>query len=111
MVEKIEEQYVEPQAAEAIKILEGKGYKVGLLAGSSGNPAEGKQAVVFDYPQWKQGKPLFDEAVLRQLKSGGFEMYRGAMPAGTVGFEFSTEKGNEQAKWNELAELLPKIKK
>ncbi len=44
MKERAEDNWVEPQAEEAVRILEGKGYRIGLLAGSSGNLAERKQA-------------------------------------------------------------------
>ncbi|MSU55955.1 MAG: hypothetical protein EXS51_01415 [Candidatus Taylorbacteria bacterium] len=113
MVEEIPESYVEPQAQEAVRALEAKGYSVGLLAGSAGNPVDGKQAIIFTHPKWEEGKPTFDETTADRLKSAGFEMYSGAVPVGTIGFEFRVETGDArvlEAKWRELATILPSLK-
>jgi hypothetical protein len=112
-MEGIEENFVEPQAQEAVKVLEGKGYKVGTLAGSSGNPAEGKQAIVFNFPKWEAGTPVFDEATVGRLRSAGFKQYSGAVPVGTIGFEFAVDTKDAKAmqdKWQELADMLPELK-
>ena len=103
--------WVEPQAQEAVQLLEAKGYRLGTLAGLAGNPANGKQAILFEYPSWKPGMPVFDDATAEKLKSAGFKQYSGAHPIGTIGFEFEGGKDDAaiRAKWRKLAEMLPSV--
>lgn|GEM_PF-5300517 len=112
MLDSSEESYVEPQVVEAVKVLQGKGYRVGSLAGSAGSPEEGKQAIVFEYPKAQPGKNFFEAGVLERLRSLGVREYSGGQHVGTIGFEFNFDPKDAPSlarKWMEIAEVLPEV--
>ena len=71
MPESSEGSYVESQVVEAVKVLQGKGYRVGSLAGSAGSPDENKQVIIFEYPKAAPGRIFFSRCFARASRPGG----------------------------------------